>query len=195
MEQDKKIELREFLNPVEARAADGKKKIGGLAVPYNKDSAVMGDFVERFAKGAFTESLKTRDVQYLYAHNSEQIIARTSAGNLRLTDTDEGLSFEADLPNTQRANDLYEDIAVKNITKNSFGFFPISTQWDKDEARGLWIRTILQAELYEISAVSNPAYLDTSLAHRSLNNFQKSAGMPVEVARRAIEIIKIKGSI
>lgn len=52
----------------------------------------------------------------------------------------------------------------------SFGFRATIDEWD--ETQDPPIRTVREAELYEISVVTSPAYPDTSVAVRSLESRQ-----------------------
>lgn len=155
---------------VEVRAAEGSPgTLVGYASVFNS-STDIGWFDERVAPGAFTRSLSEGDdVRALFNHDMAQVIGRRSAGTLRLAEDDNGLRIEIDLPDTTVARDLAANIAVGNIDGMSFGFRAREESWELgDERTGKRDhRTLLDVDLVEVSAVTFPAYPDTSIAQRS----------------------------
>ena len=142
-------------------------KITGYAAVFNKYSVDMG-FREKIAPGAFRSALKTSDARALFNHNPDYVLGRQSAGTLTLREDDRGLWMEVDPPNTSYARDLIENIRLKNIKEQSFGFTVKSDSWEDIESNTP-TRTLLEiGELYDTSVVSYPAYGDTTVALRSL---------------------------
>jgi HK97 family phage prohead protease len=107
---------------------------------------------------------------FLYSHDWNAPLARRSAGRLNISKESDGIYFTANPADTTRTADLIKDIEAGNIQGNSFGFVVLEDEWSKDE-NGTNIRKILKGILYEISAVVNPAYPDTTIAKRSLSQF------------------------
>ena len=71
---------RRFTVGLELRKHNGKPRLEGLAVPYEKMSEDIG-FRETIARGAFTKHLKSDpDVRALVEHDSSQIIGRPTSG-------------------------------------------------------------------------------------------------------------------
>lgn len=166
----------------EADGEEGKRTITG-AIKYNTDSGVLTDwwgdeFVERIASGAFSESLKERNVVALWSHDTSQVLGNTKSGTLRITDTDEELRFELDIPNTSVGNDAWELIQREDVDGVSFGFRvkPDGEKWEKIEREGkkIYRRTVLNAELIEISPVAFPAYPANEVSTRGLEEFKAS---------------------
>jgi len=144
-------------------------KITGYAAVFNKLSVDMG-FREKIAPGAFRSALKTSDARALYNHNPDYVLGRQSAGTLTLREDDRGLWMEVDPPNTSYARDLVENIMLKNIKEQSFGFTVKSDSWDDIES-DTPTRTLLEiGEVFDASVVTYPAYQDTTVALRSLEN-------------------------
>jgi HK97 family phage prohead protease len=71
------------------------------------------------------------------------ILGRTTSKTLRLLETDQGLEFECDMPDTQYARDLMACMKRGDISQCSFGFSVDDggDTWKKDDA-GKWVRTI-----------------------------------------------------
>lgn len=171
-----KIERREILTKLNIREnADNKREIYGKAIPFDSPSLpIWGDFIEYIAPDAFDESLNSdAEIMLLYAHDWSAPLARRSAGRLKLEKREDGIYFSATPPDTTRAQDLLKDIEAGNVKGNSFGFTVEADEWSTDE-NGRQIRRVLKGTLYEISAVVDPAYPDTTLAKRSLAASQKT---------------------
>lgn len=152
---------------VETRADDGKRTLTGYAALFNSDTTIGDYFIERIATGAFDKAI-AGDVRALVDHDTGRVIGRTKSGTLRLAVDTRGLKVEIDVPDTRDGNDLWVLVERGDISGMSFGFRVTKQEWD--ETGDLPIRTILEVELFEVSAVAFPAYDDTSLAKRSLES-------------------------
>lgn len=151
-------------------SADGGKLSGYAAVYSPAISEDLGGFIEEIAPGAFDGSIESgQDIRALWNHDSSQPLARTSNGSLKLGSDKRGLKVEIDLPeNVSYANDLRELVRQGVVNQMSFGFMvpPGGDSWEKRD--GKTVRTLHKVDLREISAVSIPAYPDTTVALRSL---------------------------
>jgi uncharacterized protein len=163
----------------EAGEEEGKRTIKG-AIKYNTESQVMRDwwgdqFVEEIATGAFDESLKTRGVVGLWSHDTSKVLGSTKSGTLRLESTEKELRFELDLPNTTVGNDAWEMIKRGDVDGVSFGMRVTKDKWSQIERNGekIYKRSILDAELYEISPVAFPAYPANEVSVRSLDEYRE----------------------
>lgn len=164
------IEKRTLTKPLEVRKAAGARKIGGYAAVFDAPADIGGYFQETIAKGAFSDAVKG-DVRALVDHDSGRVIGRTTAGTLRLQEDDTGLGVEIDLPDTTDGRDLATLIERGDISGMSFGFVVTKQTWD--ESGDIPKRTIEKVELHEVSVVAFPAYDDTSIAMRSLDEVRK----------------------
>lgn len=184
---------RRTLN-VEFRA-DGKAgKLRGTAAVFNSLSEDLGGFREQIAPGAFASALASSDVRALYNHDANMVLGRTSAGTLRLMETDKGLEFEVDLPDTSYARDLMACMQRGDINQCSFGFSigEDGDTWQRDAA-GMWTRTICNvSRLYDVSPVTYPAYPETECALRSLRAAKAGDGGEGMEEAGEQEIIRIK---
>jgi HK97 family phage prohead protease len=185
---------RRAMQGIEIRAAaEGTGSIGtlvGHAAVFGKDSAALGrrsfKFVERIAPGAFTRSLnENKDVRALWDHNPATPIGRTP-DTLRIKEDDEGLAVEIDLPDTSAARDLLSLVRAKIIDAMSFGFQVVAEKWEEVKD-GADIRTLIDVDLVEVSAVTFPAYPDTSIAERSLREYRGQQTEPEAPATQGQE--------
>jgi HK97 family phage major capsid protein/HK97 family phage prohead protease len=170
-------EIRALPVTLEVRQAEenGKRTISGH-IAYNSESHVMRDFwgdrfVEELAAGCFDESLKTRNVVGLWSHDVSQVLGNTKAGTLRLESNEEQLAFELTLPDTRAGNDAWTSVQRGDVDGVSFGMVVVKDKWTKRD--DIFKRTILEAELYEISPVAFAAYPSNEVACRSLEKFKK----------------------
>jgi HK97 family phage prohead protease len=123
-----KLERRALTAPLEVRA-DGKS-IAGYAAVFNSETDIGGMFREKIAPGAFAPSLNA-DVRALWNHDTNHVLGRTKAGTLRLSEDAHGLAVEIDLPDTQAARDLRENMRLGNVDGMSFGFRVTKQEWDE----------------------------------------------------------------
>jgi HK97 family phage prohead protease len=164
------------------------KTAKGYAALFNSETDIGGYFRETIAPGAFAATLKDSDVRALVDHDSGRVIGRSSAGTLRLSEDDTGLAVEIDLPDTSDGRDLAVLMERGDISGMSFGFRVTKEQWD--ETVDPPTRTILAAELFEVSAVAFPAYEDTTIALRSLEAVKEEARQrAADNAKRAVDRI------
>ncbi|MBE8597016.1 HK97 family phage prohead protease [Xenorhabdus sp. BG5] len=161
-------------NDFEIRTASlsaSNKELTGYVIKWNSRSQVLWDeFVEQFAPNAFSASLTTgADIRALYEHDHMNLLGRTTSGTLQLSEDATGLCFKLTPPDTQLGRDVLTLVERGDITGMSFGFRTIKDQWDTGQIP--YIRTVLEAELREITITSLPAYPDSGveIAKRSLN--------------------------
>ncbi|PEA89383.1 HK97 family phage prohead protease [Bacillus thuringiensis] len=184
MEKSAKKEMKEIralpmtIEVREVNEDEGKRTISG-SIKYNNESAEMRDwwgdtFVEEIAEGAFDESLKVRDVVGLWSHDTSQVLGNTKSKTLRIENDKKELRFELDIPNTTVGNDAWELIKRGDVDGVSFGMKVTKDKWSSEERENgkIYKRSILNAELYEISPVAFPAYPTNEVSVRSLDDFK-----------------------
>lgn len=162
------IEFRAFAdNQFEVRAKDGARTFTGYAAVFNSPSEPL-PFIERIAPGAFSKSLDARNhVKMFVNHNSDQVLASTRSGTLRLSEDSKGLLAEATLPDTSYARDLVVLMERGDVTSMSFGF-------TVPKGGDVWTdgnnRTLNEVRLHEVSVVTGfPAYEATTAQVRSID--------------------------
>lgn len=191
----KEKEIRQLINEkIEVRAAgDGQKKtIGGYAVKYNSPTLMRdrwGDeFLEEVSAGAFDKSLQNRNQKALWNHDSSKPLGSVSANTLRFNQDISGLNYDIDLPNNSYGNDAFESIQRGDVNGSSFGFICTNDIWSKIqyESREVFKRSIVEAELFEVSPCTFPAYESSEISCRSLEEFKETINKQNELRQRLI---------
>ena len=163
---------REVRFTTDFRVKPDDKGLEGYAALFNVKSEEMYGFRETIAPGAFKKNLATNpDVRCLFNHDPSAILGRTTAGTLSLKEDDKGLWYSCDTPDTTVATDLLKSIRRKDISQCSFGFQVIEQKWEyiqNEAGEQEQYRTILEAELLDVSPVTYPAYPQTSVDVRAL---------------------------
>ena len=181
---------------LELRAGRGKSRRLKGRFPYKK-RAVLSDGgkkgrpqKEEFAPKSFAYRVDDpkADMHLLLGHDYDRPLASRGAGTLDLFDTDEALTFDAEITpemaETTWAQDFFRAFASGLIGGISPGFrIPPPSAVPADQAEKVaeedpklgnaLIRTIFAALLYEISLVTVPAYKETEVEER---NWQLTAG-------------------
>ena len=119
------------------------------------------EYFEQISPNAFDDA-DMSDAVFRVDH-AGTVYARTSAGTVKLWTDEHGLANETDLSRTQKARDLFEDIAAGNYPKMSFAFVvaPDGDHFD----RATHTRVIDRiAKVFDIAPVSFPANPTTELS-------------------------------
>lgn len=137
---------------------------------YSEELGVGKRFKEKILKGAFKNAIESRggDIDFLAEHDSNIVLASTKNGSLELREDDVGLYMQARIIDTTAGRDWYQMIKSGLITNMSFGFRAIKDEW-RSMGKNLYERSIEQLELFEVSAVRNPAYTQSTIASRGLS--------------------------
>ena len=117
------------------------------------------DYSERIEPTAF-EGADLSDVVFRVDHEGP-VYARTSAGTVQVWTDEHGLAQRTDLGKTQRARDLYADIAAGNYPKMSFAFSVAEDHYDKATHTRIIDRI---AKVFDVSPVVFPANPTTELS-------------------------------
>jgi len=162
--EQRTFEMEEFR--AIAEESDKVPRITGYAAVFNKWSEDLGGFKEKIAQGAFRKTLQTADVRALFNHDPNYVLGRTSAKTLELEENNTGLRVSITPPGTQWANDLLVSINRGDVNQMSFGFRVIDDEW-QDKPSGIQ-RVIREVDLFDVSAVTFPAYPQTSVQLRDM---------------------------
>lgn len=163
------IERRAVTESVTVRAdTEQAATVSGYAALFNTETVIAGLFREQIAPGAFASAVTDDDVRALFNHDSNIVLGRTKSGTLTLREDSKGLYYDVVLPKTQAANDVRELIQRGDVSGSSFGFRVVEEKWQEPKTRAdMAVRTILKAELFDVSPVTYPAYPTTSVSARS----------------------------
>lgn len=173
-----------------ATVDEENRHVEGYALLFNVDSQPMwgGDLIERIAPTALDGVLERSDVLCLMNHDeSRGVLARwrKGEGSLSLTVDEKGLRYAFDAPRTALGDELIEALKRGDIAESSFAFTVEKDNWERKED-GTYVRTIVQIrQLYDVSPVYYPAYEDTSVALRSLNDRKEEVRKELERLRAA----------
>lgn len=157
-------------------ADDGKKYIEGYAIKWEELSQPIGyyyKFREKFQKGAFDDYFNAGlDTKFLVDHGIGKVLGRSNKGTLTLTSDAVGLKYSVEIPSTTLGNDAYEDVRAGNKEYISVGFKATSDDWNEADESNV-IRTVVKANLPEISLTAWPAYEQTTASARSIDDAYK----------------------
>ena len=173
MMSEKKI-FRDFV--CEVRAANDEERgnyITGQPIVFGDMYDVGGMFGETIDEGAL-ENTNLKDVRFLVNHNFSMIpLARSRNNNanstMQLEKVQGGLNIRANLDteNNATAKELYSAVGRGDISGMSFAFLVDGETWENLDS-DYPIRHITSiSSVFEVSAVTAPAYEATSIEARS----------------------------
>jgi HK97 family phage prohead protease len=186
----KKIERRTYtVRNVETRQEDdGVMRLSGYAAVFNDDSVPL-PFRERIAPGAFRKTLsETPDVRLLINHEGLPL-ARTKNETLRLSEDEVGLRFDAELPDTSEARDLWTLVQRGDVDQMSFAFRVIRQKWNSERTE----RTLTEVSLADgdVSVVTYPAYPTTTVeAREHLQNAVRAVKEGREISGESLLVLQ-----
>tara|TARA_R110000824_G_scaffold2597_2_gene11960 strand:+ start:942 stop:2081 length:1140 start_codon:yes stop_codon:yes gene_type:complete len=173
MRRTPETEVRTFtIENLEFRAEDDENVVIGYGSVFNSLSNELGGFKEIIAPGAFDGRLED-DVRFLFNHDPNMLLARSTNGTLKMSIDEVGLRYEAAIPDTSVGRDIITLLKNNTLSENSFAFVVEDDSWEIKEGQN--IRTINKVSmLADISLVSYPAYSSAkTVALRSMEAWQK----------------------
>jgi uncharacterized protein len=169
-----KQERRTFTGTVIARSEGENmpKEIGGIAAVINSVTD-LGYFEEVIERGAFDNALnKEYDIRCLFNHEAELILGRTKANTCNVFVNADGNLEYTWVPDYENPTHMsvVRSIMRGDITQSSFAFTIKEQKWSESTKYGsMGKRTITMIEdLYDVSPVTYPAYVDTEADARSI---------------------------
>ena len=151
---------------------DNEKYIEGYFAVFNQQTELYRNAFEEIAQGAFDNSLKNNDIRCLFNHDTAKVLGRTGNNTLELRVDSHGLWGRVQVnPNDKEANDIYARVQRGDISGCSFGFNPINEETEfRDDGAIKW--RVLEADTLEVSIVTFPAYPQTSIQARKVDETQ-----------------------
>ena len=183
-------EIRSYQAALETREENDEGVIEGMPVVFNQRTD-LGWFDEIIAPEAL-DGADLTDVRLCLNHDTSYVYARSRNNNENSTmklriEPNAGMAMRAklDIKASPRAADYYSAVKNGNIDKMSFMFTVDRDEWadvDTDHPT----RTIKAIKrVYEVSAVTFPAYEGTSISARA-------EGAALDSARASLESAKAK---
>ena len=191
-------EIRMFNFEVRAEDTDRGHTITGRPIVFGQMTD-LGWYDEVIERGALDET-DLKDVRLLVNHNVDMIPLARSRNNtenstMRLMPDENGLGIRADLDteNNADAKSLFSAVSRGDIDGMSFMFTVDRDEWqdlDSDKPTRI-IKGI--SRVFEVSAVTFPAYEQTSITARSAEDALERAKAALESAKqKAAELAEAK---
>lgn len=159
-------------------------------------SPYRGTYEEVIERNALAET-DLRDVRFLVNHNTDMIpLARSRNNNENSTmqlmvDPEKGMFIRVNLDteNNTEARNLYSAVERGDITGMSFMFADVEDTWENVNS-AMPIRHVRSiGRVLEVSAVTFPAYEETSIQTRGLSDALDSAWASLDSERAKLERI------
>ena len=161
------------LGALELRSEGGATRLRAT-FPYGAETELAPGRREVIASRAFADRIEAgEDIHLLSGHDYNRPLASRAAGNLTLADGDDALVIEATIADgTTWARDFLAAHAGGLIRGLSPGF-RVDLGGERIERRGNSVlRTISPAALFELSAVTRPAYSSAQIEARAWETHQ-----------------------
>jgi len=151
------------------------RMLSGLAVPYDQLAEIRdhrGHYQERIAPGAFEEALLSGKPKMLFEHGQDSRTGRTPIGAFdRVWSESDGIHVSGQLFDNALVQPLTDAARAGELAEWSIHFRTATDGSGEDwsKAKGWNIRTVLKAQLPEISLVNFGAYPTTVSVRSSLD--------------------------
>lgn len=196
------MEIRAF--NFEVRAQEDEEHgtfVEGTPIVYDSWTN-MGWYDEMIDRGALADT-DLRDVRFLVNHNTDMIpLARSRNNNENSTmqmsiDDEVGMKIRVNLDteNNAEAKALYSAIERGDISGMSFMFTVDGDRWEDETSEHPKRHIERISKVFEVSAVTFPAYEATNISARGLADVLDNAKASLESVRaekRAVELLKAK---
>ena len=188
-------EVRSLEFEIRAEETGNEERAGrltGTPIVFNQVTD-LGWIREVIEPGAL-DNADLKDVRFLVGHDTSGIpLARSRNNNenstMQLTVNENGMDIRVDLDieNNPRAKELYSAVKRGDITGMSFMFTVDKDAWEDLESDQPLRRITAISRVFEVSAVTFPAYEGTSLEAASEDSALESARASLESARKQLE--------
>lgn len=186
-------ELRSYVFDVRAEQNEEHGHfIIGRPIVYNARTN-LGCCDEVIEQGALDHA-DLRDVPFLVNHNSAMIPLARSRNNtvnstMQLSVDDKGMVIRVDLDteNNAEAKSLYSAVSRGDISGMSILFTVEKDRWENLNSDHPLRHVERIARLFEVSAVTHPAYAQTSLEARGIAPALDSAGAALDSAKTEMQ--------
>jgi len=184
-----KKEIRAFEFEVRAEETERGHTLTGMPIVFDERTD-LGWYDEIIDKGALDRT-DLKDVRFLINHNTDMIpLARSRNNNENSTmqmtvDQSRGMAIRVDLDteNNTDAKSLYSAVERGDISGMSFMFTVDKDMWEDIDTEHPTRHIISISRVFEVSAVTFPAYEATSIQARGLADALESAKASLESAK------------
>ena len=169
----------------------------GVPIVYEAATDIGGMWKEIIDRGALDQA-DLKDVRFLVNHDVDSIpLARSRNNNenstMQMTVEPDGLHVRVDLDveGNPRAKELYSAVKRQDVSGMSFMFSVKSDKWDDLDSDYPTRHITALDKVFEVSAVTFPAYEQTSINARSVETGKaslESAKIALENARKVEEL-------
>lgn len=174
MTNQNKLEIRTL--PIDIQVSEGDKlNVQGYVNMTGSVSEILTNpvdgkqFRETIMPKVFSNAIEEASrVDFLYQHDKMLVLASTSNQSLSLAEDSKGLFMRATISETSWGKDTYQLIRDGIIQGMSFGMIVTDEEWTLCDD-GLPLRIITAIQLFEISAVRNPAYRSSTIEARDID--------------------------
>lgn len=150
-----------------ARDDDNTPVIEGYFAVFNSNYDIAPGMSESIAPGAFSEALGG-DIRALVNHDTTLVLGRNTKNTLELREDSHGLWGQVRInPNDSEAMNLYERVKRGDVDGCSIGFDIAEEKTDFLENGDVHWTIEKVLPLYEVSAVTFPAYQETNVSARA----------------------------
>lgn len=183
-------EKRAYMCDVSTRSDEKHGNVlEGVPIVYDAETDIGGMWREIIDRGALDEA-DLKDVRFLVNHDIDSIpLARSRNNNenstMQMTVENDGLHIRVDLDTegNPKAKELYSAIKRQDISGMSFMFSVKADAWDDLDSDYPTRHITALDKVFEVSAVTFPAYEQTSINARSVETGKAS----LESAKEALE--------
>ena len=187
----------------EVRAEENEEHghfLSGRPIVFDKATELydpfIGEYTEIIDRSALDET-DLKDVRFLVNHNTDMIpLARSRNNNanstMQMSVDAEGMTIRVDL-DTERnteARNLYSAVERGDISGMSFMFSVDKDSWEDADTDHPTRRILSIRRVAEVSAVTFPAYAQTSIQTRGLSEALDSAKESLENERNRLKEIE-----
>lgn len=191
------LERRYVELTLRAEGDEAKPVIEGDAAVFGVETVIGKWFREKIRAGAFSRVLSEKpDVIGAFNHDWSYVLGRTTAGTLKLEQTEKSLRYAIDVnPNDPQAMSVWEKVKRGDVSQSSFAFTVRKEEWtvnadDSDEK--LALREVVEVgKLFDVGPVPFAQYPEASAQARSKSKtFQKEP--PIQAASDDAEEVQAR---
>lgn len=164
---------------LELRSEGGATRLRAT-FPYAQETELAPGRFEAIASRAFAARIEAgEDIHLLSGHDFQKPLASRAAGSLTVTDSDAALTVEATIDDgTSWARDFLAAHKAGLVRGLSPGFrVPDGGERIERRSNGV-LRTVTAAALFELSAVTRPAYPQAQIEARAWGETPQICGVP-----------------